>query len=162
MNIRLRAMTAKEYEDFYEYSKIHHADELIEEINLTADEAMAETEKELQEMLPDGLETKDNCLMTIEDAADHRTVGFIWYLFEMTDWVRQIFLCDFVIQEQERRKGYASAALYEMERQAKTHGCQESVLFVANDNLPARNLYARCVYDFLKDSDYGKFLKKKL
>ena len=162
MNIRLRAMTAKEYEDFYEYSKIHHADELMEEINLTADEAMAETEKELQEMLPDGLETKDNCLMTIEDAADHRTVGFIWYLSERMDGVKQAFLCDFVIYHQERRKGYATAALREMEKLARRRGCAESVLFVAHDNLPARNLYAGCGYVFLKKGDYGEFLKKRL
>ena len=162
MNIRLRAMTAKEYEDFYEYSIIHHADELMEEINLTADEAMAETEKELQEMLPDGLETKDNCLMTIEDAADHRTVGFIWYLSERTDGVKQAFLCDFVIYHQERRKGYATAALREMEKLARRRGCTESVLFVSHVNLPARNLYAGCGYVFLKKGDYGEFLKKKL
>ncbi len=162
MNIRLRTMTAREYGDFLTYSKIHHADELMKEINLTADEALQETEKELKEMLPDGLDTKDNHLMVIEEMADQRIVGFIWYLSEWTGGVKQVFLCDFVIYEPERRKGYATAALGEMEKHAKTHGCEESVLFVANDNAAARNLYAKCGYVFLKKDDYGNFLKKQL
>lgn len=162
MNIRLRTMTAQEYNDFYEYSKIHHADELMKELHLSFDEAIQETENELKEMLPDGQDTKDNFLMVIEDAADHRTVGFIWYLFELTDNVKQAFLCDFVIYEPERRKGYAAAALSGMEQRAKKHGCQKSVLFVADDNSVARNLYAKCGYVFLKKGDCGSYLKKKL
>ena len=162
MNIQLRKMTAQEYSDFYEYSKNHHAEELMKELNMTPDEALIETEQELIEMLPDGLNTADNFLFVIEGLADRKKVGFMWYLFESTDHVKQVFLCDFVIQERDRRKGYATAALYEMEKHAGDNGSRESLLFVANDNTAAKKLYAGCGYGFLKNGDYGVFLKKTL
>lgn len=162
MKMQLRTMTAAEYNDFFEYSRKHHADELMRELRMSPEEAMAETEKELQEMLTDGRNTKDHYFMVIENAADGRNVGSVWFLSEQTDGVRQVFLCDFVIWEQERRKGCATAALQETETYAKSNGWQECVLFVANDNTAARHLYAKCGYRFLKNGDYGMFLMKKL
>lgn len=162
MKIKLRKMTLQEYDAFYDYSSNQHANELMWELNIPFDKALQETETELKEMLPDGLDTKDNSLMVIEDMSDGKSVGFMWFLYELTNDVQQVFLCDFVIQKQERKKGYATAALYEMEKNAVSRGCEESVLFVANENLPAQNLYTKCGYDFLRNNGNGMFMKKKL
>ena len=162
MSIRLRAMTQPEYDAFYEYSRNRHADELIRELGLSYEESLRAAQEELRGMLPDGRDTRDNYLMVIEAAPDGRFVGFIWFLYEMTDGIRQVFVCDLVLRESERNKGYASAALAEMEWFAIAGGCAESVLFVADDNLPARKLYDKCGYSFLKSAGYGKYLKKAL
>lgn len=61
-------------------------------------------------------------------------------LFEMTDDVKQVFLSDFIIKEEERRKGYASAALADMEQDARRNGCSESIIYVWKHNLPGINL----------------------
>lgn len=71
-------------------------------------------------------------------------------------------MCDFVIYESKRRKGYATAALNEMEKNAVEAGCQESVLFVADNNYAARELYIKCGYQFLRQMDYGKYMIKQL
>lgn len=162
MKIKLRKMTLHEYNVFYDYSSNQHANELMRELNISFDKALHETEIELKEMLPDGLDTKHNSLMVIEDTLDAKIVGFIWYLYELTNDIQQVFLSDFVIQKQERQKGYATAALYEMGKTAKSCGCEESVLFVANENVPAQKLYTKCGYAFLKDNGNGMFMKKKL
>lgn len=87
--------------------------------------------EEVQDMLPDGIDTESNYLKTIVDSMNKQCVGFMWYLYENTDGIQQSFLCDFVIREPERRKGYAIQALTSMEYHASEYGCQEGVLFVS-------------------------------
>lgn len=161
MKIKLRKMVLQEYNDFYNYSSNNNINELMKEKDISFEEAVYQTEIELKEMLPDGLDTKNNSLMIIEESHS-RNVGFIWYLYEMTDGIQQVFLCDFIIKEKERRKGYAMAALNEMEKNAIACGCKESVLFVRKGNMPAHELYAKCGYVFLRNMDDGMFMKKKL
>ncbi len=155
-------MTEEEYLSFYRFSGQHHAEELVREERLFPEEAKREAERELSEMLPDGLDTADNYLMVIENSADGRRVGFIWFLFEIYQGKKQSFICDLMIEETERRKGYAAAALNEAERTAETNGCAESVLFVSNANIPARMLYSKCGYVFLRNTGHGMYLVKKL
>jgi RimJ/RimL family protein N-acetyltransferase len=162
MSVNLRKMTSKEFDAFYEYSINNHASELMKEMGISFDDALSQTEAEVHGMLPDSMNTKDNFLMIIEDISDNRNVGFIWYLYEVTDGEQQIFLCDFVIDESERKKGYATEALSVMERNAIEYGCKVSVLFVAKENEPAQKLYAKCGYIFLRELDDGMYLKKKL
>ena len=84
------------------------------------------------------------------------------YLFENTDSVHHAFLCDFIVTPDERRKGYASAALSEMERDATAHGCTESRLYVCGSNHSALNLYTRCGYSIFRQVDGGVYMKKEL
>lgn len=114
---------------------------MVKSSGITMDEALIQAQREFEEMLPNGLETKDNILRFIVDAAEEKSVGVIWYLFEMTDGVKQVFLSDFIIKEEERRKGYASAALIEMEQDAWRDECVESIIYVWKHNLPGFNLY---------------------
>ncbi len=116
MEVQLREMSKEEYKIFCEHSMFDYANDVVKSSNIAMDEALIQAQAEFAETLPDGLDTKDNVLRIIIDAAEGKAVGVIWYLFEMTDGVRQVFLSDFIIKEEERRKGYASAALTEMER----------------------------------------------
>ena len=113
-------------------------------------------------MLPDGLDTKDNHLIVIEEMADQRIVGFIWYLSEWTDGVKQVFLCDFVIYEPERRKGYASGAISEMLRIAKESGCEFGSLFVWDHNPEGEKLYEKCGFATVRAAEGGKYMRKAL
>lgn len=58
-------MTLHEYEAFYDYSSNHHANELM---NIFFGEALREAKIELNEMLPDGWNTKNQ--------SDSKFVGF--------------------------------------------------------------------------------------
>ena len=162
MDVILKPMTEKEFEAFLCYSAANQAEELAREKRLPPALAVREAEAELREMLPDRLSTKGHCLTVIENAADHRQVGYLWYLSEQNGSVRQLFLCDFAIYEPERRKGYAFATLQALEEHAEDEGCDEIVLFVSNENEPARKLYQKFGFVYLRDFDHGTYLKKKI
>ena len=160
MKTILRKMTLEEYDAFYEGSIKNHIRELIKENNISEEDALSQTKQELQEMLPNGLSTASNFLMTIKDSSSEKCVGFIWYLYEVANGVQQCFLCDFVINVSERRKGYATESIILMEKNAVQSGCKESVLFVGNENEAAQKLYTNCGYAFLRDLDDGMYFKK--
>ena len=155
-------MTADEYAAFYHSSFEHHVEELILEEKMSEEEAKAEAKKELLEMLPNGPDTADNCLMAIKRKAGQQMIGYIWTLYEFNDEIKQCFLCDFMIEEAYRRHGYGTQALFLTERIAKEQGCREIVLFAANANRPAEALYRKCGYQVRKPYSYGKYMFKAL
>ena len=111
MPVRIRKMTEQEFKSFCQWSVEQQAKELMEERGLTWEEAVKETEEEIAQMLPNGLDTAHNDLMTIAEVSGDESVGVIWTLREETLGRKQSFLCDFVIWDTNRRKGYATAAL---------------------------------------------------
>ena len=161
MGVELRTMTPEEFDVFYRWSMEHHVLELMEEENLSRDAAIRAAAEELTQMLPRGLATPHQQLMTIEES-DGGAVGFLWTLHEETEGRRQSFLCDFAIWDHCRRKGYATAALALMEQRAAEDGCQESVLFVADRNTAARALYEKCGYRVLRKYANGVFMIRML
>lgn len=162
MSVTIRAMTSDEFRYFYQWSIDQQAKELAKERHISYEAALQTAAKEVDEMLPEGLQTKENFLMTITEASRGESAGFLWTLHEYTAGKKQSFLCDFAIWESQRRRGYGAAALQLMEKQAINAGCQESVLFVSDDNTAARALYEKCGYRVLRQSGHGKYMMKQL
>ena len=160
MSVKIRRMTKEEFEVFYKWSVEHHAKELMEELQMSQEEAIKETIIEVAGMLPDGLNTAHNNFMTI--VAEGENAGFIWTVHEEFEGRKQSFLCDFAVWESKRRKGYGEEALRLAEKNAADAGSQESVLFVRDDNDAARALYEKCGYHILRKAGYGKFMVKQL
>ena len=162
MPVKLRNMTPGEYEYFYQWSVEHQAAELMEELQLSLEEATKETVAEVAEMLPAGLNTEHHHLMTIVEGDTGENAGFIWTIHEETAGRKQSFVCDFTIWEPYRRKGYGTKALYLAENLAAEAGCQESVLFVRDNNAPAKALYQKCGYRILRAEGQGSYMLKPL
>lgn len=162
MSIKIRKMTNEEYVCFYRWSVEHHATELVEELHISRDEAVAESENEVAQMLPEGLNTQHNYFMAIVEEDNGENIGFAWTLHEVTEGRKQSFICDFAVWESKRRKGYGAAALRLVENQAAEAGCAESVLFVKDDNAAAEALYEKCGYQVLRQHGYGKYMIKQL
>ena len=104
MPVKIRIMTDSEFEFFRQWSVENHAKELMEERGLTWEEAVKETEEEIAQMLPNGLDTAHNDLMTIAEVSGDESVGVIWTLREETLGRKQSFLCDFVIWDTNRHQ----------------------------------------------------------
>ena len=160
MSVTIQDMTPQAFETFYQWSLLHHTEELMQQRNLTREEARKESKKELSQMLPEGLQTENQQLYSI--VAEGKIVGFLWTLHEETAGKKQSFLCDLAVWEDYRRRGYAAQALRLMEAQAAKDGCQESVLFVADSNYAARKLYEKAGYRELRQSDCGNYMIKDL
>lgn len=160
MKVKLRKMTAKEFNEFKDYSIKDYAKDLMKAEKLPVEIAESKAKEEFNETLIDGLDTENNALMIIEDANNDRGIGFIWYIFEETDGVKHSFLSDFYIIEEERRKGYAMAAINQMEIDACKNGCSESRLYVWNHNTPGVKLYPKCGYETFRVVEEGKYMRK--
>ena len=158
--VSIRKMTEAEFAFFAQYSIQDYAKDLMQNCSLDPDSAIVQAQQEFSELLPCGSDTPDNTLMVIE--ADGHPVGAIWYLYELTDGIRHAFLNDFIIAPKMRRRGYASAALTEMEAHARAHGCTECRLYVWDGNIAARELYAKCGYTAFRESDDGIYMRKPI
>ena len=159
--VSLRRMTAEEFAHFADSSARDYAEGLIKS-GIPREQARRQALEEFMGQLPGGVETPDHFLMTLLDAPSGRPVGALWYLYEWTAGTRQVFLNDLLILASERRKGYASAALLEMERRAGIDGCGESVVFVWAHNFPGLSLYRKCGYTVIRETNGGAYLKKAL
>lgn len=162
MPVFIRKMTEDEFESFRRLSIDDQAKDLMQETGLSLEEAFREAGEEFAGMLPDGMKTADNHLMSVVEKDSGEVVGFIWTLHEETEGRKQSFLCDFAITESKRRKGYGMKALLLMEHFAMENGCRESVLFVSDSNAPAKALYRKCGYRSLRQEAYGEYLIKIL
>lgn len=162
MSILIRKMTEDEFEHFRRISVEDQAKDLTQETGLSLEEAFREAGEEFAGMLPDGMKTADNHLMSVVEKDSGEVVGFVWTLHEETEGRKQSFLCDFVIRESKRRRGYGAEALRLTEKYAAEAGCLESVLFVADRNAPAKALYQKCGYHSLRQESYGEYMIKNL
>ena len=160
--ISLRIMTSEEFRRFKEYSIADYAKDLFKGRDLDWKQALADSEEEFVKMLPEGEKTEGQFLMTIEDVQKGREVGWIWFYYETEDGVRQVWLSDFMIHEDERRKGCATAALNEMERMAKNDGCAVSALLVWDHNPAGYGLYRKSGYVPVRHIEGGSVMKKDL
>ena len=160
--ITLRKMTEEEFRRFKAQSIAEYAKDLMTGEDFDEEDASANAKEMFEDTLPDGLDTEGQYLMTIEDAESGRDVGQIWFSYEEAEDGRQVWLTDFAIREEERRKGYAAAALNEMERMAKAAGCVRSALFVWDHNPEGCELYRKCGYEALEHEDGGAVMKKVL
>ncbi len=160
MRVHLRDMDTGEFSRFREFSIEEYARDLMARQHISGQEARRQARAEFDSELPLGLETQDQHLVMILDVQSGQSVGWLWYLYEETDGIRQVFLNDLLIEESERQKGYASAALTEMERNAIRDGCAECVLHVFHDHTDAIRLYQQCGYTPFRQTEDGMYMKK--
>ena len=161
--VTLKKMTEKEFLDYKEFSISEYAKDLVKGKNRTQEQARNDAKKEFEFGLPNGLDTKNSFLMNIEDE-DGKTVGWLWFQYGTNKEgnSKQVFLADLFIFESERRKGYASDAINEMNKMAKNDCCSSSALFVWEHNSKGLGLYEKYGYKYFQQSDGGIFMLKEL
>ena len=101
--------------------------------------------------------------MNIEDG-NKKKVGWIFFKYYSREGDGQyyVFLEDLLIFESERRRGFASAAIYEMNTLARQDGCSSSVLFVWDHNPEGMSLYEKCGYKPYNREEGGTYMVKEL
>ena len=65
MSVTIRAMTSGEFHRFYQWSIDQQAKELAKERHISYEAALRTAAKEVDEMLPEGLQTKGNFLTVL-------------------------------------------------------------------------------------------------
>lgn len=160
-SVHLREMPDKEFSSFLLYSSEQRAAFLKEEKGISEAEAYAEAEAELKKMLPNGKNTPDNYFLAICTQEDS-VVGSMWYKHDTRREDTFLFLCEFLIFQEERRKGYGKEALSRMEEAARQLSCKRCALFVKNENTGARVLYEKCGYIYRNERENGVYMDKEI
>lgn len=143
--IRLEPMDEGTYRAWLETTTREYAQEKVDAGNWLASEAQERSERGFAELLPDGRSTPGHELrLMIND--DGERVGYAWFVPEDRPFGRVTFIYDIAVDPAHRRKGYAQAALAEIEAFAREHDCVGVELHVFGGNMGGRQLYLRSGY----------------
>jgi ribosomal protein S18 acetylase RimI-like enzyme len=144
--VDLVPMSATAYRDYVEVAVAGYAEENVASRRWPEDGALARSRADLEESLPQGLDTPDNYLYEIRDADAGVTVGFLCFAVRDKHGLRTAFVFDIEVKQEYRRRGYASAALTELEPIARSLGLTGIGLHVFGHNAAAQALYGKLGY----------------
>lgn len=146
--IELVPMTAEEYEAYLDILVPDYAQEHVNAGNWPAEGAEERARKEMVEVyLPDGVATENNYLFTLVDPELGAKVGILWYAINERGNGRQAFVYDVIVDEQYRRRGYASQAFQKMEERVREEGVVAIGLHVFGYNHGARAMYEKLGFE---------------
>ena len=140
--VRLIPMEPAELDPYLDRLVRSYSEDHIRAGRWSAKEGLDEARKEVQRLLPGGLETPNHFLYTVVGGSPEAKVGVIWLALEP----RGGFVYDLLIHPSFRRRGYAEEAMRLLEQVAKEKGARKLFLHVFADNLGARNLYVKLGY----------------
>ncbi|QTX03364.1 GNAT family N-acetyltransferase [Agromyces archimandritae] len=146
--LRLGPMTPAEFEAYVEPSVAEFADDLVATGRMTRAEADAESHRQFDEALPDGIRTPGHALYTAR--ADGEDVGILWLGFEDRGHGRHAFVFDVAVHEGHRRRGHGRAIMLAAESEARRHGAASIGLHVFGVNHGAIALYEGLGYRALE------------
>jgi ribosomal protein S18 acetylase RimI-like enzyme len=143
---RLEAMTQARFDAWLETTIGEYAAEKVASGNYAEEGSLERSKGEFDALLPQGLQTPGHEIMSMVDDAGE-AVGYVWFTQEDRPVGRVVFIYDIAVDPTHRRKGHAQAALVEVERYAREHGCVGVMLHVFGSNTGARQLYLRAGFE---------------
>ncbi len=155
--VHLIPMTESEFQAYLEQDIERYAQEHVRMGDWHASEALQKSREEHQQLLPDGIATKNHYLCVIEDEALGAKVGVIWFAVYDKQLQPVAFVYDFLIDEEFRRQGYGKQTLLALEAKVKQLGVDRLALHVFADNHSARALYEKSGFEIT-----GVYITKKL
>ncbi len=136
-------MTAEEFADYVAGAIPAYAQDKVDSGEWAAEASLALSKQGYDALLPRGLESPDNFLFTIREAADRDVVGMLWYAIQPRAGERIAYVYDFAIEPHCRRKGFGMQAFEALEIEAASRGLAGIALHVFGHNAAARALYAK-------------------
>lgn len=144
--VRLVPMTASEFDIYLRDSVAGYAQEHVKAGNWDASDALQKAEKEFLQLLPDGVASKKQHLLSIFDGQTGAQVGLIWFAEQQQASRPSAFIYDFLIYEEYRKQGYGKQTLAALEEKVKELGIETISLHVFGHNEIAISLYQMAGY----------------
>ncbi|KPV48834.1 hypothetical protein SE17_35940 [Kouleothrix aurantiaca] len=145
--VELRPMTDAEYADFLAFAVADYANEHVQAGDWAAEGALERSAAEFADLLPNGVASPGHHLFTIYDSALQTGVGMLWFAVRESAGKRVAFVYNLIVDEQYRRRGYASQAFLAMEPYVRALGLHAIRLHVFGHNQAAQALYAKLGYE---------------
>jgi RimJ/RimL family protein N-acetyltransferase len=143
--LHLVPMTETEFAAYLANAVRDYADAHIRAGDVHPEEALARAQKDYDELLPDGLRSKDDFLFTLtHDALG--PIGMIWFELRERRAAKSAYIYDFVVREDLRGQGYGRHALELLEAKLRELGVGRIGLNVFGYNHAARALYEKMGY----------------
>ena len=141
---KLLPMTQPEYDAFLKRLVPEYAADNVRAGYWAESEALEKSRQAIESLLPEGLQTKDHYLYSLYDG--DRAVGMIWLKANMDRPVKNGFIFDVYIDEQQRGKGYGKQLMLLVEEKARELDLKSIGLHVFAYNEVARKLYENVGY----------------
>lgn len=145
--IELKTMSEDAYQDYYQSSVEDYAQQMAAAGNVSQQEARAASQNQFSQLLPQGLNSDGQHLMSIWDLERQRVVGMVWVGERMRGETRQAVIYDIRVDENQRGRGYGTQTLRAVEKLVRGLGLTEIWLHVFGQNVGARRLYERLGYE---------------
>jgi ribosomal protein S18 acetylase RimI-like enzyme len=152
MPIRLKPMTDIKFSEYLENAISSYACENVDSGRWLEQGAIERSREDHEQLLPEGVNTKNNYLFEILSEADECSVGIVWLALEDKYGVKTAFIYDIEVKPAFRRKGYARSALLELESLASKQGIGSIGLHVFRQNSAAQNLYKAMGYSVVSSN----------
>lgn len=153
--VQLVPMQQEDFDPYLERGIREYADDHVRNGNWSAEEALERSRKQFEQLLPDGVHSKNQLLYSIIDETNGNKVGLLWV--EVKN--HSAFIYDFIIDEAFRGKGYGKQALQALDEKLKSMNVEVVGLHVFGDNLAAQELYKKMGYQ-ITDIQMRKTLKQ--
>jgi ribosomal protein S18 acetylase RimI-like enzyme len=137
----MRPMTAGEFRAYRARAIAGYARDLVASGQNDAADASVRARACFDTLLPDGLLTEGQTLLSLVDDASGEPLGELWYAIVTEGPNRALFIYDLEIEPARRRQGWASRVLDALDADARRQGIGEIGLSVFNHNAAARALY---------------------
>lgn len=141
MTITLNTMTLIDYENYLSFAIKDYAQDKITAGTWNKEEAIHLATKSFNELLPEGKETKNDYLFSIEDESHDKKIGFLWVHLNETPFDSRFFIYDFIIFEEFRNLGYGKQTMAFLDEKAKEMNISQIDLHVFAHNKGAIHLY---------------------
>ncbi len=145
-------MTESEFNKLMEFQVADYARENVEAGFWDESDALEKSRSEINKLLPNGLDTQDHFLFSVEDNATNDNIGVIWVNVQKKRNFKLAFIYYIEIFEQYRGKGFSKESLASLENWCKSNDISKIGLHVFAKNTVARNLYTKFGF---KDTNYN-------
>lgn len=145
MAITFAPMSEKRFNQYLEVKLEDYANEHVKAGNWSRENALENAKKQFDQLLPEGLHTKDQKLSTVMDGDE--AVGILWLHVKSNENDKRAFIYDIELDENQRGKGYGTATMAHLEAYAKEEGITQIGLHVFAHNKSALALYQKMGFE---------------
>ena len=136
-------MPPERYVTWHAYSVAGYAEENVKSGRWTEDEALANSQRDFKELLPDGLDTAGHELWSVVDT-DGDEAGILWVATDRRPG--HAFIYDIEMNPDRRGEGLGTATMLALEDWCRENGIGSIGLHVFGHNGGAWRLYKRMGY----------------
>jgi len=151
-------MNEEKFNEFARHSQGRRKQWFMESLDCEESEAQVLAKKDFERIINMGFATKNNFTFNLIDE-NGTDVGYLWYVLRNEGSNQKLFICDILVREGYRGKGYGREALNLVEINAKDMSLNKIGLHVIANNSVAVGLYKSSGYkvkSFLMDKELSE------